>query len=169
MIHDLTGLIHTVAALLAMATGSMIFMRPKGGSKHRKLGYAYSVCMVVMLGSSFMLYRLTGGFNALHLAAIMGSVTLVFGLKFAILRQPARGWYFFHYLWMSWSFVGLLAAFGAELSTRLVLPYLIAHYEDFDRTAFWTMVGVVSALVLFIGSRLIKKYQPAYPFASSDE
>ena len=163
MIHDLTGLIHTVAAMLAMATGSVIFLRPKGGSRHRKLGYVYSIAMVVMLITAFMLYRLTGGFNALHIAAIISSVTIAFGLKFAVSRQPAQGWYFFHYLWMSWSYVGLLAAFVAELSTRVAMPLVVEKFGSESRTVFWIIVGFASAFVIFSGARLINRHSPPPP------
>lgn len=163
MIHDLTGLIHTVTAMLAMAIGAVIFLRPKGGSRHRKLGYVYSTAMVVMLITAFMLYRLTGGFNALHIAAIMSSITIAFGLKFAIRRRPAHGWYFFHYLWMSWSYVGLLAAFVAELSTRVAMPLVVEKFGPESRTVFWIIVGFASALVIFTGSRLINRHHPPSP------
>lgn len=163
VIHDLTGLIHTATAVLAIVFGSMIFLRPKGGTLHRRIGYVYTVCMIVMLVTSFMLYRLTGGFNVLHAAAILSSITLGVGLRFAILRRPARGWYFFHYLWMSWSYIGLLAAMVAELSTRLAMPIVVAHFGPSSRTLFWIIVGLASASVILIGKKLIVRHSPPPP------
>jgi uncharacterized membrane protein len=163
MIHDLTGLIHTVAALLAMATGSVIFLRPKGGARHRQIGYVYTAAMVIMLITAFIIYRLTGGFNALHFAAILSSITLIIGLKFALFRTPTAGWYFYHFLWMSWSYVGLLAAFVAELSTRVAMPLVVEKFGPESRAVFWGIVSVASAAVIFAGGRLIHRHRPPPP------
>ncbi len=70
--------------------------------------------MIVMLVTSFAIYSLTGGFNILHVAAIMSSLCLALGLKYAVTRRPQHMWYELHYHWTCWSYVGLLAAFVAE-------------------------------------------------------
>jgi hypothetical protein len=119
--------------------------------------------MLVMLVTSFMLYRLTGGFNALHIAAIMSSITIAIGLQFAIRRQPAPGWYFFHYLWMSWSCVGLLPAFVAEHVTRVAMPLVVEKFGPESRPVFWVIVGFASAVIIFIGGRLINRHRPSSP------
>lgn len=127
MIHDFTGLVHTTSAFAAMAVGAIIFLRPKRGTFHRSLGYIYCVSMAVVIGTSFAIYRLTGTFNALHGAAIAGCVSVGFGFAHALLRRPRGQWYVWHYYWMSWSFIGLLAAFVAELSTRVAMPIIVAR------------------------------------------
>jgi hypothetical protein len=125
--------------------------------------------MAVLLVTAFLIYRLTAGVNALHIAAIISSITVGLGLKSAIQRKPARGWFLCHSLWRSGSYVGLLAALVAELSTRVAKPYLVAHYEEFKPTVFWSGVAVVSALVLICGGRLIKKSPPAFPSPLRDD
>src|SRR5213595_2747609 len=117
MVRDLTGLIHTIAASLAILIGTVVFLRPKGGTVHRVLGYGYSLCMLTVIVTSFAIYRLTGRFNFLHGAAIASSISVGFGFGHAFSRKPKNSWYGWHFYWMSWSFIGLLAAFVAELST----------------------------------------------------
>src|SRR4051812_19051092 len=96
MIHDLTGLIHTFAASLAIIGGAVVFLRPKGGLWHRRIGYVYTLCMLVVIVTSFAIYRLTGRFNFLHGAAIASSISVGFGFSHAFLRKPKEIWYLLH-------------------------------------------------------------------------
>lgn len=143
-----------------MIIGAVVLLRPKGGQKHRLLGYVYVSLMTIMLMTSFALYRLTGGFNVLHISSIMSTGCLVMGIKYAITRRPENHWFALHYNWMSWSYVGLIAAFVAETSTRVALPYLATKYADFSMGLFWLIVGTASALVIWIGARFIHRFAP---------
>ncbi|GAB5558715.1 MAG: hypothetical protein SynsKO_03620 [Synoicihabitans sp.] len=160
MIHSFTGLIHTLAAFLAMGLGAVVLSRPKRGKPHRYLGYAFVASMVTVLVTSFAMYGLTGGFNVLHVAAIMSSICLALGLKYAITRRPKQIWYALHYHWMCWSYVGLLAAFVAETSTRLAMPYFEERFEDFSYGIFWTIVALASAAVMLGGGLWIRRRAP---------
>jgi hypothetical protein len=160
MIHDLTGLIHTLAASLAILIGAIVFLRPKGGTVHRLLGYAYSLCMLTVIVTSFAIYRLTGRFNFLHGAAIASGISVGFGFGHAVSRKPKNAWYGLHFYWMSWSFIGLLAAFVAEISTRLGFPFMVARFGRSYLTAFWCLVGLATLLVVLVGRHLIDKHNP---------
>jgi hypothetical protein len=163
MIHDLKGLVHTVAASAAILIGAVIFLRPKGGRAHRWFGYAYSLCMLTVVVTSFTIYRLTGRFNFLHGAAIASSISLSFGLAHAVLRWPRELWQVWHYYWMSWSFIGLVAAFVAEISTRVAMPYIVAHVGRSYLLGFWVVVGLASLLVFAIGIYLVNRHAPRPP------
>jgi len=160
MIHDLTGLIHTLAASIALLVGAVVFLRPKGGRWHRWLGYAYSLCMLTVIVTSFAIYRLTGRFNILHGAAIASSISVGFGFCHAFLRKPKEIWYLLHFYWMSWSFIGLLAALVAEIATRIALPFIIARFGRSHLFGFWCVVGVVTLLVVLVGAHLVNKHSP---------
>ena len=160
MIHDLTGLIHTLAASIAILVGAVVFLRPKGGVWHRRLGYVYSLCMLIVIVTSFAIYRLTGRFNFLHGAAIASSISVGFGFGHAFLRKPKEMWYPFHFSWMSWSFIGLLAALVAEISTRIALPFIVARFGRSHMVGFWCVVGVATLLVVLVGARLVNKHSP---------
>jgi len=160
MIHDLTGLIHTLAALMAILVGAVVFLRPKGGLWHRRLGYVYSLCMLTVAVTSFTIYRLTGRFNFLHGAAIASSISVGFGFGHAFLRKPKEMWYGLHFYWMSWSFVGLLAALVAEISTRIALPFFVAKFGHSYLAGFWCVVGLATLMVVLVGRQLVNKHSP---------
>lgn len=158
MIHDLTGFIHTTAAFAAIGIGGVIFLRPKGGRAHRLLGYAYTSCMLTVIVTSFAIYRLTGSFNFLHGAAIASSLSVGFGFGHALLRKPAGTWLVWHYYWMSWSFVGLMAAFVAEISTRVGMPYIVAWFGPSSLLGFWIVVGIATLAVVGKGRQLVSRH-----------
>ncbi len=160
MIHDLKGWIHTVAAVAAMAFGAVVFLRPKGGPVHRFLGYAYSLCMLVLIATSFSIYRLTGGFNFLHGASIMSSIGVAFGFAHAFLRRPRNSWILRHFFFMSWSYIGLLAAFVAEISTRVAMPYVARRFGSGSLLPFWCIVALATAIVVAVGWRLVNQNRP---------
>jgi cytochrome b len=160
MIHDLTGLIHTLAASMAILVGAVVFLRPKGGRWHRWLGYVYSLCMLTVIVTSFGIYRLTGRFNFFHGAAIASSISVGFGFSHAFLRKPKEMWYVLHFYWMSWSFIGLLAALVAEISTRIALPFIVSKFGRSYLAGFWGVVGVVTLLVVLVGLHLVNRHSP---------
>ena len=160
MIHDLKGLIHTAAAVAAILIGAVVFIRPKGGIPHRFLGYAYALSMLTVIATSFAIYRLTGRFNFLHGASIVSTITVGFGLIHAITRKPKEMWYVLHYYWMSWSFIGLLAALVAEVSTRVALPFVTVSFGQRYLIGFWCVVGVATLFVVLVGRHLVNKHSP---------
>lgn len=157
MIHSATGLIHLITALTALLIGLVIFIRPKGGSLHKILGYVYSTSMFTMLITALLIYHLTGSFNFLHGFAILSTLQLVRGLYHAILRKPKETWLDFHYLWMSYSYLGLCAALIAESATRILIPYLQNSYGVRSFGWFWGIVGIVMFAVVGVGQFLIKR------------
>lgn len=60
MIHSTTGLIHTIFAVLAMAFGAVVLLRTKGDLIHKRMGYAYVVCMLGLNGTAFAIYNFGG-------------------------------------------------------------------------------------------------------------
>jgi uncharacterized membrane protein len=157
MIHSVTGLVHTVAALIALVVGVVIFFRPKATRLHKALGYLYSVSMITLIVTAFSIYRLTKSFNILHIAAIVSAVTLGFGLYHAISRRPKGAWFDKHYEWMSWSYIGLFAAFIAETATRVGMPYLHQNFGIRSFGWFWLLVGIATFAVVYVGAFLLQK------------
>ena len=159
MIQSLTGLIHTIAAVTAMISGVVVFLRPKAGAIHRRLGYIYSVAMVVLIVTALCIYHLTRGRNVLHLFALVSIPPLARGLSAAIFRRPAGQWLRAHYLGMAFSYLGLLSAFAAEMGTRVFVPYLSHHYGLRSPLVFWVLVGGASTMIGAFGSALILRNQ----------
>ena len=155
MIQSPTGLIHTLAAVCALLTGIVIFTRPKATFFHRSLGYVYSISMIVMLGTAFFIYHLTKSFNFLHIFAVVSCPPLILGFSAAFMRR--RGWLPRHYHWMCYSYMGLCAAFVAETTTRIVMPYLASHFHIRSMAWFWMIIGVCSFGVFYAGRLLMER------------
>jgi uncharacterized membrane protein len=136
------GWIHVAFALVALATGAVVLVRRKGTRPHRRWGWVYALCMFGLNLTAFSIYRLFGGFGPFHVAAVVSAVTLVGGITSALRRRP--GWVARHYRWMTWSYVGLLAALVSEVGTRV------------PGTPFWGAVLLASAVVIGAGGYLIR-------------
>ena len=145
--HDTTGLIHLLTASIALLTGTMILFGRKGSRQHVRIGYIYTVSMVVMLATAFALYHLFGSFGIFHVLAVVSTITLAGGmLPFYVWGKTTKAMQF-HFSFMYWSVIGLYAAFAAETLVRLQLvPF------------FW-MVGAASGAVAMVGSIFFRKYK----------
>lgn len=155
MVQDSTGFIHLSAAITALLAGAFIFFRRKGTRLHRFVGYVYAAAMIIVVVTALLIYRLTHTFNILHLFAVVATPPLLLGLAAAIARKP--GWLEWHYRWMSWSYVGLFAAFAAETATRVIVPYCREHFGITSRGFFWALVMAMSVVVTAVGGRLIRR------------
>lgn len=137
-VYDWTGMIHLLASIGALITGTLVLFMKKGTQTHRKIGYAYAVAMLIVVTTALMIYRLFGGFGIFHIAAIAGGLTLAGGMVPVIRRKP-KTWIQMHFSFMYWSVMGLYAAFVSEVLTRI------------PEQPFFTMVGVGSGMVMVIG------------------
>lgn len=155
------GTVHTVFAFLAIASGAAVCLLPKGTRWHRTLGHAYSTCMGGLLVTALFIYRLTGSFGVFHVLALLGGATLAMGMGTVLLRRPRGRWMESHAYWMSWSYVGLMAAFAAETLTRFVLPRIAPILQEHQlRGAFWALVGVATFSVVGVGRWMVERYLP---------
>lgn len=164
MIQNLTlpGAIHAVLAVLGIVVGSVQLVRRKGGPIHRALGYAFVYAMLIADGTAMLIFQFTGRFNILHIGAIVNLVCIVAAI-IPVLRSPRpSNWKNQHYTWMSWSYIGLLAAAATELVVRT------SHLATTERA--WAVTAAASVVVTVIGYVLINRYRPgsAPQPASSD-
>ena len=58
IITDFKGLVHLVFSILSLITGSFVLGLKKGTKTHKKIGYVYSVSMIIVLATSFTMYNL---------------------------------------------------------------------------------------------------------------
>lgn len=154
MIQHLTlpGAIHTVLAILGIVVGSIQLLRPKGGSIHRALGYAFVYAMLVADGTAMLVFQFTGRFNILHIGAILNLLCIILAIV-PVLRSPRPiNWKSQHYYWMSWSYVGLVAAAATEFVVRT------AHFAT--REQAWMATAATSVVVTATGYVLINRYRP---------
>ena len=144
---DWLGQGHLWTALLAIGAGAVVVARRKGTRFHRWCGRVYVAAMLVLNVTALCIYDLFGGFGPFHVAALFSLLTVFMGLRAAWLRHPQ--WRIAHAYWMSWSYVGLLAAAVSETATR---------YLDFN---FGWTVGIATALVGLAGAVVINRRLPA--------
>ena len=155
------GVVHTVFSFLAILFGAVVCLLPKGTRWHRTWGHFYAVCMVGLAVTALFIYRLTGSFGPFHLFALVALATLALGMGAVLLRRPRKAWMEAHASWMSWSYVGLLAAFAAETLTRFVMPRvapLLGEHEPWG--VFWAVVALASFAVAGVGWWVIDRYLP---------
>ena len=139
MIQSIQGLIHTIAGLFALVTGTLVLFLKKGTRLHIKIGYVYVISMVILLVSSFMIYRLFDAWGLFHYASLVSSITVLLGMLPPIFLKHKSYWLRLHFTAMYWSVIGLWSAFVAEMSVRI------------PETSFMWMVGAAFGLVLLIG------------------
>lgn len=151
------GTVHLVFAFVAMGAGAAVLFLPKGTRWHRTLGHLYVTAMLGLNVTALAIYRLTGSFGVFHVFAIVALVTLAFGITAVLIRRPRGRWIEAHAGWMAGSYLGLMAAFVAESSTRFVMPR-VAEYLDGPRLwgVFWTLVAVASCATVAVGVWLIR-------------
>lgn len=142
------GTAHVGFALVALASGAWVLLRRKGDTAHRWRGWVYVGSMVGLNVSALLVYDLTGSFGPFHVMAIASMAGVLIGIGYVRLRRPRSGWRHLHGTWMSWSYVGLLAAAASEAATRL------------PESPFWWMVLLASGAVLALGALLILRLLP---------
>ena len=97
--------------------------------------------MLVTNLSALSIFRLFGGFGPFHAAALVSLGTVI--PAFLTVRRRNPGWLVRHYYWMTFSYVGLLAALASEVATRL------------PEAPFWGTVLAASLVVILIGGVVI--------------
>jgi uncharacterized membrane protein len=155
------GVVHLVASVASIMLGALILAQgPKGSRRHRQLGWAYVVAMLAVNGTAFLIYRLFGSFGPFHVAAIISLTGIVAGVlagRRARIARLANQQFLrsnrveVHYWWMTFSYVGLVAALASEAITRVPALRAIGG----GGAIFGAAVGGATALVFAVGSYLI--------------
>jgi uncharacterized membrane protein len=66
IVQDWIGVLHVLAATLALVCGTLILRSNKGTRQHKRVGYVYTMSMLVVVATAFGIYRLFGGFGPFH-------------------------------------------------------------------------------------------------------
>ena len=142
------GTLHVVFAIMALIIGAAVAFRRKGDQMHRILGYFYAISLFLVNVSALSVYEEAVGMGPFHVLAVISLVTLISGFIPAFLHRPVSRWLILHAYFMSWSYVGLVAAGVAQITTMSTsLPA-------------WFAVGLPSMLVIIFGGVLIHTRVP---------
>lgn len=147
---DTLGLIHMVFGIVALLAGAVVVLSRKGTRAHRTLGHIYLTSMIGLNATAFAIYDLYGRFGPFHWLAVSSVLTLAAGMIPVLVRRPRDRWLEWHAIFINMSFIGLVAATAAEITSRL------PGTED----AFGWVVGATSALVIGTGALLMRRGLP---------
>jgi uncharacterized membrane protein len=158
---SIVGTIHLVASVASVVLGAVVlWLGPKGGARHRQIGWTYVVAMLTVNATAFVLNGLFGGFSPFHVASVVSLTGIVAGVLAARRARKARlaqqaflrsNRVEVHFWWMTFSYVGLVAAIASEAVTRLQVMRGIGG----GGAVFGAVVGGTTALVFAVGSYLI--------------
>lgn len=153
------GLIHSAAALVALATGGLLMVARKGTRLHRMLGIFYIVAMAHVLGAAaFMPATVVPffgtSFGFFHLFLVIGGISMAFGIA-ALLRwrrrrdtRALRA----HQIHLAYSYAGLIMA---GLSQLLTNPrYRLTWFDD--AAGFWASFIILNLAVYAVAVWLIQ-------------
>ena len=152
---DLTvaGWIHTLLASVGIVVGAEQVLRTRRDKLHRWFGYVYVVAMVAADVSILTVYRFNGHFNVFHVGAIANLLCIAMALRPMLVRPRPPQWKLTHYMWICWSYVGLLAAALTEFIIRTQpLP---------GRGATILATMLATSAVCGVGAWLIARHRPA--------
>lgn len=145
------GTIHVAFAVAAMASGAVVLTKPKGTRFHRRTGRVYALSMVALNVTALMIYRLFGHFGPFHVLALVSLISVVLGVIPVFLRRPKDRWLDVHYGFITGSYLGLIAAFAAEIAVR------VPAIRPRSGAAFAVVVIGASLLICVLGGYLIAR------------
>ena len=118
--HGLWLTLHLVSVIPALPLGAYVLLRRKGDARHRLLGRAWGVLMILAALSSFGLRGMTGGFGPIHLLSLLVLAMIPRGIVQAR-RHDIAG----HRRTMSLTYLGLsIAGLFTLLPGRLLGSWL---------------------------------------------
>ena len=155
------GIGHLSFALVALASGTAVVLGAKGTPLHVRLGKLFVVAMVGTNATAFMIYDLHGGFGQFHVAAAASTLAMLPGVWAVVGPKTDPRWLPRHAFYMSWTYVGLVAAGVAQIASR-VLPF------PFDANVALSIAIVVLAGAWVIRARLGQAWRPPTPDAFAE-
>ncbi len=101
--------VHVLLTLAAFSLGLWQILGPKGGPRHRLVGWLWAALMVGVAGSSFWIreFRLFGPFSPIHLLSVVTLLSVPLAVHAARRRQIRR-----HRAIMLWLFWAALVVTG---------------------------------------------------------
>jgi uncharacterized membrane protein len=148
LVGDSFGLVHLISGIVALIFGGFVIVLKKGTMIHKRVGYVYVLSMLILIVSSFGIYRLFGKFGLFHVFSLISTFSLLAGMIPVLKKTRSLADYETHFKRMYWSVVGLYAAFAAESFVR------IPKFGGFWKAVAWSFVLVfIICFVTFIKMR----------------
>lgn len=146
--------LHSISAVVALVCGGIVFVNAKGTKLHKIYGYVYVISMLSLNVSAIPLQNLFGGIGWFHLFIVMSLPYILWGMYYPIFGRGNPKWMVYHFEVMSYSYVGLLAAFIAEVLVRVPLAVAVQSQSQFVIGIF-----IVSGICGWVGYKYINGYK----------
>ena len=146
--HGPLGAIHTLSATVALIFGMMVLLKKKGTTTHRILGYIYFVSMLALNITAIPITNMTGSIGLFHVFVAISLPTILIAIYFPLFGRTHSNWMLRHFEFMYWSYVGLIAAFIAEVLVRL--PWLLSTDRSVSNQDVEADIGIISAILIMI-------------------
>jgi len=159
LITDNIGLVHLIASIVTLLTGTLMLGLTKGTNTHKKIGYVYSISMLILLVTAFTMYNLFGTWGIFHWTALVSSLTLIFGLIPIFTKRPKKNYGSLHFSFMYWSVIGLYGAFMAEILVRI--PKIVVE-SGIPNKVFYNMTGIAVGITMGLGAYFFIKHKPKW-------
>lgn len=151
---SILGGVHSVAAIVALICGGIVFFRQKGTKLHKRYGYVYVVAMLTLNITAIPLQNLFGSIGWFHIFILMSLPYVLLGMYYPLFGRRDPKWVVYHFEIMSWSYAGLLAAFVAEVFVRVPLALGVETLSQFVIGIF-----IVAGVCGCIGYKYINGYK----------
>ncbi len=112
------GWIHVIGVTNGLILGAVVIFAPKLTKIHRVLGLGYLFSMLAVNVSALTIYRETGSVGPFHILAVIGLLTLGLGYNEVARKRKRSGWLERHGIFMSFSYVGLVAAGASQFASH---------------------------------------------------
>lgn len=146
-INEPLGLLHFLSAIVALISGLIVLIINKGTNRHKTVGYVYFISMLIVNISAIPITNMTGSIGIFHVFILMSLPTLLLAMYYPIFARKRDNWVQSHFTYMYWSYIGLFAAFVAEVMIRL--PILSAVSEKVSQASSMNDTSTVSAISAF--------------------
>lgn len=153
--------IHVLAALVAIVSGAITFLMPKGTRAHRRVAAVYVAAMivtttVVIFVPATVLRFGDSDFGFFHLFILVGFVSSALGSyglwKWRKTRDPK--WLRMHQVRFSFSYAGLLMAGFAQLATNPRFGIV----TELTPPVFWLLFATSNLLILGVAVVMVQRY-----------
>jgi uncharacterized membrane protein len=157
------GWIHTIASLIALVTGAVVLVRPKGTPVHRLRGRIYALALAATCLTSFAIYR-QGTFWFPHWFGVASLIVVSAGVALAHFKRP-RGWMHLHLTCMVASYYMLIGGGVNEVFLRVDvlrrLAPVLSNSRVVDMTHFAVMAFFIILIAYFNAALLLRRPRAA--------
>ena len=144
------GWVHSLACLIALATGAYVFATPKGTRQHRQVGQVFVASQVILNLTALGIYQL-GIFFFPHVLAIVTLVVLAIGWAAARTHWPRPLWKHIHLSSMILSYYLLIGGGVNEVFLRIDAMRELVSREGGQIIGLTHSVTLLVFLILLLG------------------